>query len=350
MNNKEIKNYLNEKKMPDYRWRQIKTAVYKDGCLKFGQISNLPKALSVDLDEKFSILPFRILSLSKSNNEASFKAVLELKDKNIIETALISPKDKIWTACVSSQAGCPMGCAFCATGDNGFKRNLNSEEISGQVLFWKGFLRGNYEEFLAGEKAALSNVVYMGMGEPFLNWPEVRISLIALMDEEGLGFGARSISVSTIGIPEGMKKLANEFPQVNLAISLHSADNEIRSSLVPANKAYDLTRIKKAVENYLIKTNRKVFIEYIMISEVNDSVKNAEQLAEYLKSFEKYYLLHVNLIAYNDIGCGFVPSPRKQLQIFKGVLSKKGIKTTIRKSLGEDIAAACGQLAGKKLE
>jgi 23S rRNA (adenine2503-C2)-methyltransferase len=348
MNEEEIRAYLSEKGEPDFRWRQIKAAVFKDACLKYAQIKNIPLVLREELDVKFPILPFDVIKIHQNKEGNSYKAVLVLKDKEIIETVLISPKSGIWTACVSSQVGCPLGCVFCATGKSGFKRNLKSFEISGQVLFWRGFLAGNFAKPLLSEKHDLSNIVFMGMGEPFLNWNEVSESLKQIMDKDGMAIGARSISISTVGIPDGINKLANEFPQINLALSLHSADNKTRSSLMPINENFDLARLKRALEKYLIKTNRKVFLEYIMIENVNDSAENAEKLIDFIKSFEKHYLLHVNLINYNDIGCGYAPSPKKQIHAFKILLMKNSIGVTIRKSLGGDQAAACGQLGALK--
>jgi 23S rRNA (adenine2503-C2)-methyltransferase len=348
MNDEEIKKYLSEKGEKDFRWRQIRSAIYNEGCLRFDQISNIPLELRKELDDKFRILPFDIINIYKGKDGNSYKAVLELADKEAIETVLISPKKRIWTACVSSQVGCPLGCLFCATGKRGFKRNLKAPEISGQVLFWKGFLAGNFEEHFVGEKQVLSNVVYMGMGEPFLNWNEVSESLRRIMDKDGMDIGARSISISTVGIPDGINKLANEFSQINLALSLHSADNKTRRSLMPINDNFDLAKLKRTLEKYIAKTNRKVFLEYIMIENVNDSVKNAESLIDFIKSFEKHYLLHVNLISYNDIGCGYAPSSKKQTHVFKTLLMKNSIGVTIRKSLGGEQNAACGQLAGLK--
>lgn len=193
----------------------------------------------------------------------------------------------------------------------------------------------------------MNSIVFMGMGEPFLNWDEVRESLKNLIDPKLFGFGSRSISISTSGVPEGIKKLAKEFPQVNLALSLHFADDEKRSKLMPVNRKYNLEELRNSLRNYLRNTNRKVFIEYILLEGINDSKKDARQLAEYLKSIKKPQLLHANLIRYNATGAGLQSSSENRAREFKNYLLRSRIPTTIRKSLGSDIQGACGQLAGK---
>jgi adenine C2-methylase RlmN of 23S rRNA A2503 and tRNA A37 len=183
------------------------------------------------------------------------------------------------------------------------------------------------------------------MGEPFLNWDNVKESLKILMDRKLFGFGSRSISVSTAGIPDGIKELAKEFPQINLAISLHFAADEKRSKYMAINQQYDLTRIKTAIEGYLKQTKRKVFIEYLMIDNINDNAEDAENLIKFLRSIHNNYLLHVNLIRYHKTSGNFNPSSSNKIHKFKDYLDKNKISVTIRKSLGEEIFAACGQLA-----
>ncbi len=343
MNIEKLKEVLKINKQPIFRLRQIIKAVYQDGVSSFGEIFTLPQNLREILEKEIAILPFSIEKVFVSRDERSAKALLKLIDRNFVETVLISPKTGIWSACVSSQVGCPMSCLFCATGKGGFKRNLTAEEITGQILFWKQYLKSN---MLKAVNYKLNNVVYMGMGEPFLNWENVRESIKVLTDKDMLGISSRSISVSTCGIPEGIKKLAKEFPQVNLAISLHFANDKKRSEFMPINEKYNLGEIKKALEKYFAVTRRKVFIEYIMLSGENDSLRDAEKLAEYLKSIGDTHLLHVNLINYNAASGRFKPSSSDKIQDFKNYLLKKHLSATIRKSLGKDIAGACGQLAG----
>lgn len=190
----------------------------------------------------------------------------------------------------------------------------------------------------------------MGMGEPFLNWENVREAIKNLHDPELFNFGWRSLSISTAGIPEGIEKMVEEFPQVNLAVSLHFADDEKRSQYMPINRKYNLEKLRLALQNYFSKCRRKVFVEYVMLSGINDRQKDAQDLIRYLKSVGNAGLLHVNLISYNAASGIFRPSSRERMQEFKNYLLGNGIGATIRKSLGTDIQGACGQLAGKKTQ
>jgi adenine C2-methylase RlmN of 23S rRNA A2503 and tRNA A37 len=262
-------------------------------------------------------------------------------DGNKIESVMMKNSSGRWTVCLSAQVGCPIGCIFCATGQDGFKRNLTSEEISDQVLFWQNYLKKNLKD------AKVDSLVFMGMGEPFLNWENVKGAIKDLIDPELFGLGARCVSVSTIGIPTGIKKLAKDFPQVNLAVSIHSANEKKRAVLVPVSHEYNLVKLRQAIDNYLNLTNRKVFIEYVLLAGVNDNKEDARELAEYLKTFTKPYLLHVNLISYNKTKADFQPLTAEQAERFKNELSRNKISVTIRKSLGKEIEGACGQLAGK---
>ncbi|MDP1619528.1 MAG: 23S rRNA (adenine(2503)-C(2))-methyltransferase RlmN, partial [bacterium] len=256
-----------------------------------------------------------------------------------IEAVLIAPKPDVWSVCISCQVGCAIGCKFCATGKMGLKRNLTAEEITDQVLFWIQYLKNINQK--------ISTVVFMGMGEPLLNWEQVSRSLRDLIDPTLFGFGARSISVSTSGIPEGIEKLAMEFPQVNLALSLHFGSDEKRSQAMPINRKNNLETLREALKKYFLKTNRKVFLEYVMLSGVNDSREDADKLIRFVKSIGKLQLLHVNLIRYNSTGSEFKPSSKEHTVEFRDYLAQNRIDVTIRKSLGEEIQGACGQLAGK---
>jgi 23S rRNA (adenine2503-C2)-methyltransferase len=332
---------LGSGKMPVYRLDQIKKAIFKDGVSSFLEISTLPKNFREELEKKIKILSFYPENVLKSLDGKSLKALIKLKDGKYAETVLISPKPDTWSACVSSQIGCPVGCLFCATGQDGFKRNLTCEEITDQVLFWKQYLQKNKISGIFG------NIVYMGMGEPFLNWKEVEKSIKDLTDQKLFGFGSRSVSVSTVGVKGGIEKLAKVFPQVNLAISLHFGSNMKRSEYMPINKAYNLTSLKNSISHYFQKTRRKIFLEYIMLKDLNDSQKDADDLIKFIKSIGNNYLLHVNLIKYNETSGKFLPSNGVKINEFKNYLVSRGINVTIRKSLGEDILGACGQLAGK---
>lgn len=344
MDIRKLEELLRKYNQPKFRLGQIIKAVYQNGVSSFSEILTLPKELRREMFQT-RILSFEVEKILKAKDGKSAKALLKLKDGKFIETVLISPKPGLWSVCVSTQVGCPMNCRFCATGKLGLERNLTEEEITDQVLFWKQWLKAESQKLKT--KNNISNVVYMGMGEPFLNWESVKESLRMLIDKKLFGFGARSISVSTSGIPEGIENFAQEFPQMNLALSLHFADEEKRSQFMPINRKHDLEKLKKALQNYFGKTKRKVFVEYILLGGINDSREDAKKLSDYLKSVGNLHLLHVNLIGYNVTGEELKPSSKKRAQEFKNYLSRNGINVTIRKSLGEEIQGACGQLAGK---
>lgn len=336
---------------PKFRIEQVKEAIYKDGVSSFLEITTLPKDLREALSGETKILSFEAEEILVSKNREAIKASLRLEDGFFIETVLMSPRPGSWSTCISSQVGCPLGCEFCETGKAGFKRNLTGEEISDQVLFWRQYLISNQEMAISDKenKNDISNIVFMGMGEPFLNWENVGESLRIIMDEKLLGFGSRSISISTSGIAEGIEKLAKEFPQINLAVSLHFADNEKRTRFMPINKKYDLKKLREALQKYFSLTRRKVFIEYIMMVGINDSEKDARNLEKYLRSIGNIQLLHVNLISYNSGEDKKFRSPSKNTVLkFRNYFLEKKINCTIRKSLGQEIQGACGQLANRR--
>lgn len=346
MDNKKLADLLIKNNIPNYRLGQIQKAIFVDAQDSFLNISNLPLDLRNILDKEIDILPFEIKTLLVSKDNRAIKALLNLNDGNLIETVLISPKPDVWSACISSQVGCALGCLFCATGKGGFKRNLTVDEITSQVLFWRQYIKNNLK--FKNENLKFENIVYMGMGEPFLNWENVKESIIELTDSKLFGFRNRSISVSTAGVVDKIEDFANAFPQANLAISLHFADNAKRSNFMKVNKLHDLNKLKKALQSYLAKSNRRVFIEYILMDKVNDSREDAIKLAKFLKEININGMMHVNLIRYNSIGFGLSPSSPDTTQKFKDILKKEGVTVTIRKSLGSDISGACGQLAGGK--
>jgi 23S rRNA (adenine(2503)-C(2))-methyltransferase len=339
---------LKELNQPSFRLKQIQKAIFEDGVFSFSEITTLTKDLREKLDKEMKILSFDVEKILMAKDGQSVKALLKLQDGKNIETVLISPKPGDWSVCISCQVGCPMNCRFCATGRGGFTRDLTAEEITDQVLFWRQYLKKNlkFNPPTGGQNSKFT-IVYMGMGEPFLNWEQVSKSLADLINPELFGFGSRSISVSTAGVPEGIEKLSQEFPQINLAISLHFADDEKRSEFMPVNKKFNLDELRNSLRNYFQKTNRKVFVEYILLEKINDSQEDAENLVKYLKSIGKLQLLHVNLIRYNATGEELKPSSKKRTEEFKNFLIQNHIQATIRKSLGEEIQGACGQLAGK---
>lgn len=319
---------------PAYRYRQVQEAVFKHLIGGWEEAKNLPKELREELIRE---CPLEI-EAEEVRDTRSAKAAIHLADGNIIESVLINNSDGRHTVCVSSQVGCPIGCDFCATGKIGFKRNLSAEEIVLQVLYFARQLKKE------GER--VDNVVFMGMGEPFLNTDNVLRAIEILNDKEGINIGARSISISTVGIIEGIKKIT-KFPlQVNLALSLHAPNDKLRDQLVPINKKYSIKRLWPALLSYLEETNRKLMIEYVMIANINDSDALAEDLARLVSELPKK-LVMVNLIPYNPTG-NYKASPSSKLEAFKNILGRNGIEAVVRESLGQNILGACGQLAGKK--
>ena len=236
-----IKNFIKENDLPLYRIAQVREAVYHKGVSSWEEAVNLPADLREKLKKNFKILSFDVITVQSSKLDLVFKALLRLNDGNRIETVLMKP-GKTWSVCVSSQAGCPLGCAFCATGKMGFKRHLTDEEISDQVLFWYQFLRKHN----LGER--VSNIVFMGMGEPLLNYVNVVKAIETLSCADYLNIGQRHISVSTSGIADKFFNLAQDLPQVNLALSLHNADDEERTRLMPVNRKYNLETVKEKLE------------------------------------------------------------------------------------------------------
>jgi len=339
-----LKAALKAEKQPPFRFKQVLRAVFRDGAGSYDAVTVLPEPLRKTLSRKAPLLSLEPRRVQVSRDRGAHKALFSIKGGGRIESVLLKPKPGAdWSACISSQAGCAMGCKFCATGGMGLLRNLSAEEITDQVLFWRQYLRGKKL------KGRVANIVYMGMGEPLHNLEAVFESLRALMDPERFGYAARSLSVSTVGIIPGMERLAAEFPQVNLAVSLHTADDELRSRLVPVNRAYPLRELSAALGRILQLTRRKIFLEYVVLGRINDGLGAARDLARFVRSIGRLDLLHVNLIAWNPARGRYKPPPPWAVQKFRELLVKKGLKVTIRKSLGEDISAACGQLASKKI-
>ncbi|MDR1123049.1 MAG: 23S rRNA (adenine(2503)-C(2))-methyltransferase RlmN [Elusimicrobiota bacterium] len=333
-----IKNFVKANNLPLFRIGQIKRAVYESGVADWDKATALPAALRAQLKKDLKILSFDVADIRSSRRDPVYKALLRLEDGAKIETVLLRP-GKTWSVCVSSQAGCPLGCAFCATGKMGFKRNLTAEEIADQVLFWYQFL---LKEKL-GER--VSNVVFMGMGEPLLNYSEVVKAVNILSNPDFLGIGQRHISISTAGVADKFAKLAQDLPQANLALSLHNADDEERGRLMPVNKKFNLAALKDALEDYMKRSGREVFLEYAVIDGVNNLPGHVRKLGKWINEFRDHYLLHVNLIACNPAVGKAVATGPEAVKKFAAALRGFNVQVSVRKSLGGDIAAACGQLA-----
>jgi 23S rRNA (adenine2503-C2)-methyltransferase len=320
---------------PAFRLKQAREAVFLKLIEDWNEATNLPAALREKLNQE---CPLRIdFKKFISDDGGTVKFLIALDDEYKIESVLMRHEDRN-TVCVSSEVGCPLGCAFCATGKMGFKRNLKSTEIVEQVLCSARFLKK--------ENQRVDGVVFMGMGEPFLNYENVMAAVKILNDEGGLNIGARHISISTAGVVEGIRKLAKESMQVNLAISLHAPNDKLRNKIIPAGKKYNIKKIMAAVGEYLEATDRKVMFEYLMIKNFNDKPEHARELAVLLGKLPRN-LYFVNLILYNPTG-DFLPSKKEAVEKFKENLRRAHVAVTERYRFGRGVKGACGQLATKK--
>ena len=318
---------------PDYRIKQVWEGLYRGFTLP-SELTSLPKSLRDRLPE---ILPdaLKVVSELKSDNMTTIKWLLELQGSNQIETVLMRYKRRD-TVCVSTQAGCAMGCGFCATGQAGFFRQLTSGEIVEQVFIASRRLRA------LGANQRVSNVVFMGMGEPLANFGSL-IKAIEVMNQE-FAIGARSFTVSTVGIVPGIRRLAAVPIQVNLAVSLHAANDALRSSLLPINKTYPISALMGAINEYRNATNRRVSFEWAMMDGINDSDKDAKELAELASDVGA----HINLIPLNSTpGWPTTGSSLARVHEFASLLEGLGCNVTVRNTRGAEIAAACGQLANR---
>jgi 23S rRNA (adenine(2503)-C(2))-methyltransferase len=334
-----LKQTLKKLKQPDFRFKQIVRSVYTDGVSGYDEITTLPKALRGELKKTSPLLSFKVRKVFTSKDKRAHKALIEFPDGKLAETVLLRPKPTgSWSTCVSSQVGCAMGCTFCATGIMGLRRHLTAEEIADQVLFWRQYIRSKKLG------STLTNVVYMGMGEPLNNLTNVSSSLKILLDPERLALSARHVSVSTVGLVPGIEKFIDAFPQVNLALSLHAANDRLRSHLVPVNKSYPLKALAETLREVLAKTRRKVFVEYVLLAGENDKKDHAQELIRWMHRCGRPDLLHINLIVWNPTDTPHRMTPTEQARKFRDWLRERGAHVTIRKNLGTDIQGACGQL------
>ncbi|MEA3449983.1 MAG: 23S rRNA (adenine(2503)-C(2))-methyltransferase RlmN [Patescibacteria group bacterium] len=322
---------------PSFRKKQVEKAIFGLAINDWDVVTTLPKTLKEKLKKE---CPFKDTSKDIQKElikieENVVKARLNFTN-DLVETVLMRYKSRN-TVCVSSQVGCPLGCSFCLTGQNGFKRNLNSFEIIEQILFFKRYLK-KYKE-------NVTNVVFMGMGEPFLNYNAVVKAIKMINSKDGFNISNRKISVSTIGLIPKILRFTKDCPQCNLAFSLHAPNNKLRSILIPANKKHPLKKVLSVLKKYQIATNRSLMIEYIMLKGVNDSLKDAEELSHLLKSNLKSIFV-VNLIKYNETG-KYESSTFDQIRKFKNILLRNKINVVERYRLGDSINAACGQLTNK---
>ncbi len=318
---------------PAYRARQLWEWLYRRKVTDFAAMTNLPADLRARLADEFTITRLEPVAELRSSDGQTVKHLLRLPDGQMIESVLMEYDDERRTACISTQAGCAMGCVFCATGQMGFARHLTAGEIVEQALI--------FARQLEAEGERLSNVVLMGMGEPFHNYDATLEAIRRLNDERGLNIGQRHITVSTVGLVPAIRRFADEGLQVKLAISLHAATDEERSKLLPINRRWPLRELMDAVREYIARTGRRVTFEWALIAGENDTPEQAERLGALLEGTKA----HVNLIPLNPTPeYGGRPSDPQRVAAFQRVLTRHGITSTVRVRRGIDIQAGCGQL------
>lgn len=320
---------------PAFRAKQVYDWLWAKGMVEFGQMSNLSKKLRDYLEENFTINAVQIHELQVSSDR-TIKCAMRLHDNYVVESVLIPHQDRM-TACISSQVGCSLTCKFCATGKLKRMRNLNADEIFDQVVLVKNTAGDRYN-------APLTNIVYMGMGEPLLNYTEVLKSVEKITSPTGLGMSPKRITVSTAGVAKMIKKLGDDKVKFNLALSLHAANDEKRNQLMPINETNTLDNLAEALLYFTEKTGSRPTFEYIVFKDFNDSITDAQELVNYCKRVKS----KVNIIEYNAIDGGeFQQTSKNRLLAFTQHLENNGIICNVRHSRGKDIDAACGQLANK---
>ena len=318
-----------------YQGRQVFRWIHQKRVFNFEDMTDLPKARRTELGGSWQPAQLTPLAVAESPKSGTKKLLLRLEDKQTVEAVLLRHRRRV-TLCLSTQVGCPVGCTFCATGQSGFRRDLTAGEIVEQAL-----------QLLVNEDLGdrTPNIVYMGMGEPFLNYEALVGSLRLVMAPEGLGVGARKITVSTVGDVPGIRRFAEEDWQVRLSVSLHAVNDRLRSQLVPINRKHPLDRLRRALQHYGQVTGRRVTLEWTLLAGANDSAQDAAELATWMDGLDA----GVNLIPYNPVaGVQFSAPSRQQCLAFREALVRRGISATLRQSLGGDVDAACGQLRSRQ--
>ena len=331
----ELKDFFKENDMPAFRAKQVYEWLWKKSVSSFEEMRNVSKETIQLLDEHFVILHAKITESQKSADR-TIKSAFGLYDNNNVEGVLIPTKSRM-TACISSQVGCSLTCKFCATGKLDRLRNLNADEIYDQVFMLNEQALSNYNQ-------KLSNIVYMGMGEPLLNYRNVLESIGKITSTDGLGMSPKRITVSTAGIAKLIKKLGDDEVKFNLALSLHAANDKKRDFIMPINEQNSLEALKEAIVYFYEKTQTRITYEYIIFKDFNDEISDAQELA----SFAKITPCKINIIEYNPIDDGeFQQAKREKVDAFVNHLESKNLIVNVRRSRGKDIDAACGQLANK---
>lgn len=332
----QLKDFFTNNGEKAFRAKQVHEWIWKKSAKSFSEMSNLSLKTRELLEQHFHILPIS-LDQSQLSSDGTIKSTFRLHDQHLIEGVLI-PADTRMTACISSQVGCSLTCKFCATGYMDRKRNLDAAEIYDQVVAIKQQAEENYSQ-------PLSNIVYMGMGEPLLNYQNVLKSVEYITSPNGLGMAAKRITVSTAGVAKMIRKLGDEEVKFNLALSLHAANDEKRNQIMPINETNSLVALRDALKHFYSKTKSPITYEYIVFNNFNDSLTDAEELYQ----FCKHLPCKVNIIEYNPIAeADFVNTEEDKLDKFANYLRKKKVNVHVRRSRGKDIDAACGQLANRQ--
>lgn len=332
----ELKELVLEMKEPSFRAKQIHEWLWKKKATSFSEMTNLSKDFITKLDEKYFI-PVLGVHTSQVSKDGTIKSGFKLDDGLLVEGVLI-PQGKRMTACISSQVGCSLSCTFCATGKMKQMRNLTADEIYDQVKTIDDQSREHYDR-------GLSNVVYMGMGEPLLNYREVIKSIDMITSKDGMGMSPRRITLSTAGIAKMIRRLGDDEVKFNLALSLHAANDQKRNKIMAINETNDLKTLSEALVYFQEKTGNRITFEYIVFRDFNDDLKDATELAE----FTKAVACKINIIEYNPIeGGDFVNAKADKIDAFRDFLEKRNLVVNVRRSRGKEIDAACGQLATKE--
>ncbi len=327
--------WLKEKNLPAFRAKQINQWIWQKSSTSFEQMTNLSKDLRDELNDHFNFRPAQIDQVQQSK-DGTIKFGFRLFDGKLVEGVTIPFKDRI-TACVSSQVGCSLSCKFCATGYMGHGRNLSAAEIYDQVALMDAFVKKESER-------GLTNIVFMGMGEPLLNYKQVKLATHHICGVEGLDWSPKRITLSTAGISKMIHKMAEEQVKFNLALSLHAANDEKRNQIMPINEKNNLASLKEALRHFYDQTKNKVTFEYTLMQKFNDSLEDAAELVELLHEVPS----KLNIIEYNPISAGpYTKSEEKRFNRFCNYLGQNGVQVNVRRSRGKDIDAACGQLATK---
>lgn len=336
LSSEDWKQWMQQHQFPAYRARQLQECLWKRNLTDFGQMLQLPKDLRAQLESEFYIENIGFAEVQESR-DGSLKYAVRMGDGKMVEMVLIPSRERT-TLCVSSQVGCPLNCRFCATARLGFDRNLSAYEMYAQV-----FMANQESQQRFGRP--LSNIVWMGMGEPLLNFDAVKAAVGMVTSADGLGMSPSRITLSTSGVCEGIRRMAAEMPSIHLAVSLHTADERQRPELMPVGRKYPLSALSDTLAEYHERTHNRITMEYMLLKDVNDSPRHTTCLLKFCRRFP----VKINIIEYNPHPYApFMPSEPSVQEAFVRALEEKNLVVNVRRSKGRDIAAACGQLVNAK--